>query len=285
MDSFFNLMFERSRKLRPSPNYPTYPPYHVGPYMEEFFLEKYLTSDLGINRILIPILWTNCYLTHVGGIQEYLDALDKTKKYFTVSQHDDAIRERLPVDTIAFNGGGNGGGIPIPLICSPIPDVPTKERDIFCSFVGSVTHPIRNHMCSFLGNDPRFKIFGKIWEAGISKDKLDHFVDITARSKFSLCPRGYGKTSFRLYEAIQLGAIPVYIYDDIWLPFTDFIDWDTFSVNIHFNDLGKLPDILNSYTDERINHMRGVGKQVWEQYFSMDGMVNGIVKSLKEKYQ
>ena len=33
-------------------------------------------------------------------------------------------------------------------------------------------------------------------------------------SLFSLCPRGYGPTSFRLYESIQLGSIPVYIAED-----------------------------------------------------------------------
>ena len=79
-------------------------------------------------------------------IQPYLDALPDTK-YFTVSQHDDAVAEKLPPGTISFEGGGNGNGIPLPLICSKLPSVKTDvDRDIFCSFVGSDTHPIRDRI-------------------------------------------------------------------------------------------------------------------------------------------
>ena len=35
-----------------------------------------------------------------------------------------------------------------------------------------------------------------------------------------MAPRGYGRTSYRLAEIIQLGRIPVYIFDDFeWLPY------------------------------------------------------------------
>lgn len=37
---------------------------------------------------------------------------------------------------------------------------------------------------------------------------------------FNLAPRGYGRASFRMTEIIQIGSIPVYLYDDFpWIPY------------------------------------------------------------------
>lgn len=39
-------------------------------------------------------------------------------------------------------------------------------------------------------------------------------------TKFNLAPRGFGRTSYRLAEIIQIGRVPVYMYDDYsWLPY------------------------------------------------------------------
>ena len=43
-------------------------------------------------------------------------------------------------------------------------------------------------------------------------------------SKFTLAPRGYGRSSFRFTETLQIGRLPVYIYDDYaWLPYSSTI--------------------------------------------------------------
>lgn len=132
--------------LRPPPKYPTYPPYHTGEYLEEYFYSFYLSNKSKfdeLNVTLIPVFWTNVYNNgeispHI--IQSFLNALPLENVYFTVSQHDDAVREILPPRTIHFSAGGRNGGIPIPLVCSPIPNTYLGEsnKDIFCSFVGSI---------------------------------------------------------------------------------------------------------------------------------------------------
>lgn len=41
-----------------------------------------------------------------------------------------------------------------------------------------------------------------------------------ASTLFNLAPPGWGRTSFRIGEVMQLGRIPVYIYDSLpWLPY------------------------------------------------------------------
>jgi hypothetical protein len=39
-------------------------------------------------------------------------------------------------------------------------------------------------------------------------------MQVMAAAMLQLAPRGSGRTSFRLYEALQLGLIPVYIWDE-----------------------------------------------------------------------
>lgn len=46
------------------------------------------------------------------------------------------------------------------------------------------------------------------------------FENLQQNTQYNLAPRGWGRTSYRLAEIIQLGRIPIYIYDDHeWLPY------------------------------------------------------------------
>lgn len=43
---------------------------------------------------------------------------------------------------------------------------------------------------------------------------------------FALAPRGYGRTSFRLFEMLQYGVVPLYLYDDTpWAPYQHAADF------------------------------------------------------------
>ena len=49
---------------------------------------------------------------------------------------------------------------------------------------------------------------------------------------FNLAPRGFGRSSFRITEIIQIGRIPIYLYDDIpWIPY-EGTDKDYYSLGI-----------------------------------------------------
>lgn len=269
------------------PSYPVYPPYHQGPYLEDYFRSRFLESDPETERIFIPVSWTTIYIENkIAGLQQALDSLDRGKKYFTVAQHDDAIRESLPPDTMQFNAGGNGNGIPIPLICSPIPDglIPRHSPSILASFVGSVTHPHRANMLVTLQNNPDYVFRAKRWTEGVSDVELRTFIDITTRSIFCLCPRGYGKSSFRMYESLQLGAIPVYIHDDgdPWSPFMDELDWSEFSVLIPASQISSIDSRLKSIVAQegKVDSMKRKGKEVWESHFTLPGFYNQIIKRI-----
>ena len=56
------------------------------------------------------------------------------------------------------------------------------------------------------------------------------FVDNLRRSDYVLCSRGGGNFSYRLYEALSAGRIPLFVDTDCVLPFEDEIDWHALCV-------------------------------------------------------
>ena len=282
------------KNLRPPANYPAYPPYHVGDYLEEFFYKFYLKNKTKFDKTgytLIPIFWTNIYLRNITSsiIQSYINHLPTNTKYFTVSQFDDGIKETLPTNTVNFVAGGNMDGIPIPLICSPIPPqlLAATHKDIFCSFVGtyvnSEQYKVRFDLYNYFSNNKNF-YFSKPshWNRQIAEDKFQEFINITKRSTFTLCPRGYGKQSFRLYEAIQLNSIPVFVYDDEFLPFKEKIDWASFCVLVSIENIPNIDIILNNINLDKQQEMLIKGKQIYKDFFTMEGMSNNILKTLQQ---
>ena len=257
-------------------------PKHNNTIFEQYFMMAY--HDDNTEYTYLPIMWTSFYLRRGNGthdmsdLQDYLDSLDKSKKYFTVLQYDDGILQDINFDLRVFGAGGGGKrkvpakniGEPIPLICSPGPVDKTKERDLLCSFVGAVKrrHPIRETLYTMY-RDVFFMSEALGYEA---------FVDVMERSVFSLCPRGYGATSFRICEALQHGSIPIYIYDESWFP-----DWITFSdigIAIPQDRIGDIKYIIESVSEEDIELYRKYGEEIYSEYFTFRGCAEQIISML-----
>ena len=49
---------------------------------------------------------------------------------------------------------------------------------------------------------------------------VDSWRDVMDASKLSLCPRGFGRSSYHLAEAVQMGRVPIHVYaDEPWVPY------------------------------------------------------------------
>ena len=148
------------------------------------------------------------------------------------------------------------------------------------SFIGSVTNPIRQNMINRLINTDGYYLKYSNWVPSVPMENFYHFKDITEKSEFCLCPRGYGKSSFRLYESMQLGAIPVYVSDKHFLPWEKELDWTKFCVIVKENEIENIPQILRSISLEQKQEMRENAQKIYDEYFSLEGVCNKIMKAL-----
>ena len=259
----------------------TYPGYSSGKNMEEIFFDMFQKNKdiIKTDSIYIPVFWTSYYITNgyannIKPLYDWMNRLDSTKKYFTIVQYDSGIfvdKSDFNIDITVFSAGGGGinvkgelsekqlryhgltryvfngdkGDYDIPLMCLPVFPCININKDIFCSFMGRFdTHYCRINMYNVLNSNKKYKLFKSV--------NFEKYKEILNRSIFTLAPRGYGYTSFRLYEAIQANSIPIYIYQDkISLPFNDVLDWKDFCVIINNEDIQKLPEILDSVDIER----------------------------------
>ena len=271
-----------------------YPPHHTGLHLEEYFIERFLSENLKSKRKLIPVHWTAVYNykakegfgkdTPNGKLrnllQEYLNSLDPTDEYFVVCTHDDAPSEKLPPNTKVFAAGGNASKIDvaIPLTCGPHTNINDKLKTIPISFVGSVTHNIRYKLLNEINQKPGVFINAMNWSENIAQDKIKLFKEVTETSIFSLCPRGYGATSYRLYEAMQLGAIPVYISNKHLLPWSDELDWKKFCVIVEEKEILGITNRLLNFKSRIVRNMQEELMTVWKNHFSIEASYKHIVK-------
>jgi hypothetical protein len=270
-----------------------YPPFKNGFYLEEYFLDKYNSLLPKTNRLYIPFLWTNFQIelwfqNKKNEMQEKLDEWVKKNHskngYFTLVQYDDGCLLNLPDNTIVY--GCCSGNIPIPLIyedrnnilVSKKIDKTFNEKKILCSFIGTLTHYVRNQMSNIFKNDSDFIIEAEtFWTPNVSQDKQNKFIQITCDSKFALCPRGYGRSSFRFFEVLNLGCVPIYIWDDIeWLPYKDEIDYSSFCISLNIKDIGDLKKILMGINNYKYNEMIEEYNKI-KYKFTLDGVFDYIV--------
>ena len=230
-----------------------------------------------------------------NSLNEWVKNNPSPNGYFTIVQHDDSIMLTLPLNTIIF--GACNGTIPLPLIYEDInhtleniPRIPFNQKKIFCSFVGSITSNfvqpnVRATLVNYFKNNPKFLLnIPSRWTNNVDKTKQDNFINITSNSRFALAPRGYGRSSFRFFEILQLGVIPIYIWNDIeWLPYKENteknigIDYSKFCISIHISEINKLEMILGAINEDKYNQMLEEYQKI-KNRFTLDEMYDYVIR-------
>lgn len=201
-----------------------YPPDNTYEF-ERWFKDSTTAHELaGKPRTYLPILWTAYWCNngygkkdkHRNMLQRFIDNLPRSKRFFSVCQYDDGpMVDFKDLDIKIFGMSGGRIDYPIPLLCTPHKyEFPGIKKDIFCSFVGGDTHPIRRELVKQLAGKTGYYVT-------LKKHSLEDYCRILARSVYALCPRGYGASSFRVMESINFGAVPVYVSDSFIWPYNE----------------------------------------------------------------
>lgn len=141
---------------------------------------------------------------------------------------------------------------------------PASERPLLYSFCGVLCYDtmVPNHVRG-VGNLPHWlsmresqapDVFvGSLHDAQKRFGSNTTFRDLPAMSRFTLCPAGWARWSFRLMEAVAAGSIPVLLSDYYVRPFTPWVDWDRFSLRLPERALSQIDPILRSLPARKID--------------------------------
>lgn len=158
-----------------------------------------------------------------------------------------------------------------------------ENKDI--GFCGQVQHP----RASILQEFYQYYLDGMVnivqrsgfWAPEMSKlDGRRSYYEHLIKSSATLCMRGGGNFSYRLYEALSFGRIPVIINDDMSLPMQSFIGWDVIGPEINYNDLAN----DNGASIDKIDlnlYSPANNRLTWEKYLSPEGFVKHIFADIE----
>ena len=203
-----------------------------GPWIENLWIRDFLDKPLSYFNGFIPLFiqWIDTQIMrrgHYDAIHNELNAILRPNViYLAISQGDVGLGKiGTAHPNILVLGAGGYGHVPIPLVrgeknqpdaAIPWDPPPAKGYDQTMGFFGNQKQhgSTRSEMLSQINaacielNVSLRTGQGPTWQ----KDMQG--------TKFNLAPRGYGRSSFRYAEAIQMGRIPVFLWDDLpWIPY------------------------------------------------------------------
>ena len=113
------------------------------------------------------------------------------------------------------------------------------------------------------------------------------FVDNLLQSDYGLDVRGDANASIRLFEILSLGRIPVIIDTERNLPFSDGVDYSSFSLIVDFRDLPNLAERVaafhHSLAPEEFKAMQLRARDAFRNYFRVDALTRPLMEEIRKK--
>ncbi len=157
---------------------------------------------------------------------------------------------------------------------------PLGERpEYLFSFVGGNNHPVRARLLGL--KHPRAFVQDTTgqhaWLLSHTERQAyeQHYNDVLAQSAFVLCPAGLGPSTYRLFETMECGRVPV-ILSDSWVAPAG-VPWETCSLRVPEAAAESIPEMLASVPPERVLEMAANARRVWQSWFSQDVSFHRIV--------
>ncbi|NEP12115.1 MAG: exostosin family protein [Symploca sp. SIO2C1] len=106
------------------------------------------------------------------------------------------------------------------------------------------------------------------------------------QSDYILCCRGSGNYSYRLYETLCMGRIPIFINTDCTLPYDFLIDWKEYCVWIEESEIdqasSKLIDFHNSLSEKDFINLQYKCREIWLKWLSPEGFFSNFYHHLPQ---
>ena len=241
----------------------------------------------------LPIYWNRYYINNQwgeGGIPELQAEIDRcrevadqdgAKRWFTVCEYDlRALQPQLNLHgLVVFSSSRRKKETvfaDLPLLSAPHPlgefDISNKRWK--ACFLGHMqTDGIRIKMGEVL--EDRRDCFIKH-----GNDGPDVYRDIIRQSYIALAPRGQGAQSYRFYESMQLGTVPLYISDIDCRPFKEWINWDLCS--LYRLNVDGLSEYLDSFDGMTLMRMGLTARAVYNEQLAYGKWCQYVIRTLEQ---
>lgn len=101
------------------------------------------------------------------------------------------------------------------------------------------------------------------------------YVKNMVESDYTFCCRGKGNFSYRLYETLSCGRIPVFVDTDCVLPYDFLIDYSKYFVWINQKDIDQIAEKVIEFhktlSAEEFIALQQSCRKLWEDYLSPEG--------------
>lgn len=271
---------ERQRFVYPSHN-------------KDFGVEQDFLEFLNKNRALLttnpneadwhylPVFWTRWHLNHdygkfgINDLQQIVNsAIINDERTFTICQYDDGPIVDIGKTVQFLASRKSERGKDIPLLCNQhLKNFFVSSKRYLASFSGRLsTHPIRSEMANVLRGRSDICILDGDFGSSV-------FTQMILKSHLALAPRGYGGSSFRFFEAMQLGVVPILIGDIDTRPFKRFLPWDDFSGYI--DDASTLNIFLGKKSLDDLKTMGKLAENIYNCCLTYQKWCRFVIKELE----
>ncbi|MFZ2887228.1 MAG: exostosin family protein [Minisyncoccia bacterium] len=112
------------------------------------------------------------------------------------------------------------------------------------------------------------------------------FIENALASDLCLDIRGDANASTRLFEILSLGRIPLIIDTERNFPFSEQLDYQSFSIIIDFRDLENLPHLIrtkyDTISEDQWIDMQERARSAYRNWFRPDALTSHLVKELRK---
>ena len=136
-------------------------------------------------------------------------------------------------------------------------------------------------------------IFRDAFHAGVflpdqqmdSEQARAEFLQNMLESDYILCSRGMGNFSYRFYEALSCGRVPVFVDTDCVLPYHSDIHWRDYCVWVEYTELDRIAEKVQSFHDglsqSQFRELQMECRSLWKRYLTPEGFFQNFHKHFR----
>jgi hypothetical protein len=113
------------------------------------------------------------------------------------------------------------------------------------------------------------------------------FFENIYETDYTLCVRGFGNWSYRFYETLACGRIPVFVDSDCVLPLDSRIDWKKYCVWVDQSEVHligeKILEFHSTLSPTDFVDLQSECRKLWQEQLSPQGCMENIHFYLKER--